>query len=250
MKTTIRILLLLALTPLITTAATFSANPVADAFVTTGPGGTLSSSNYGGAGAISVSAPGSAQGELQSVMRYDLSGARTLFDTTFGAGNWTVRSVRLQLTGQVANNGVFNTPAAGLLGVSWMQNDSWVEGTGNPSAPTSIGITYDSLPTFLGPNDQDLGSLSYNGATSGSFANTLTLSSGLLGDIQNGGLLSLRLFAGDASVSGVFPSRTFITPANRPLITIDAVAVPEPSTFALGLLGVVCIFGRKWFRRS
>jgi hypothetical protein len=250
MKTSVAVPGSLAMAPLIAGAATFSVNPVADTFVTPGSDGTLSISNYGGAGAISVAASGSARGEFQSVMRYDLSGAPGFFNATFGAGNWTIQSVSLQLTAQSPNNPVFNTAAASSLGVSWMQNDSWVEGTGTPASPAATGITYDTLATFLGPNDQSLGSLSYNGLTSGSLASSLTLSSGLLGDIQNGGLLSLRLFAADSSVSGVFPARTFGTPVSRPSITIDAVAVPEPSAFALGLLGLLCVFGRRWFRRS
>jgi hypothetical protein len=39
-------------------AATFTLNPSADAFVTTGPTGNLSGNNYGGAGALSVAALG------------------------------------------------------------------------------------------------------------------------------------------------------------------------------------------------
>jgi hypothetical protein len=62
-------------------AATFTLNPAADAFVTTGPTANLSVNNYGGAGALSVAAPGLANGEFQSILRFDLAGARTSFDT-------------------------------------------------------------------------------------------------------------------------------------------------------------------------
>ncbi len=101
--------LLLAIFPSATGAATFTANPIADAFVTTGPFGNLSISNYGGAGALSVAAARSANGQFQSVMRYELSAAQTLFDPMFGAGQWTVQAVTLQLTAQSANNPIFNT---------------------------------------------------------------------------------------------------------------------------------------------
>ena len=51
------LLLAFASAPLAAQAASFAANPTSDAFVTTGPTGNLSGNNYGGAGAVSVSAP-------------------------------------------------------------------------------------------------------------------------------------------------------------------------------------------------
>ena len=69
------LLLLLIATPFLASAASFSMNPTADAFVSTGPSGNLSGNNYGGGGAISVSAPGLPQGEFQSVLKFDSSGA-------------------------------------------------------------------------------------------------------------------------------------------------------------------------------
>ena len=83
-------------------AAAFSTNSFADAFVTTGPSGNLSGNNYGGAGALGVSAPGLPKGEFQSVLQFDLAGGRNSFDDQFGAGQWNVQSVSLQLTGQQA----------------------------------------------------------------------------------------------------------------------------------------------------
>src|SRR5262245_41939659 len=118
-------LLLLATAPLAAFGATFTVNPSADAFVTTGPTGNLSGNNYGGGGAIALSAPGLPQGELQSVLQFNLGGALSSFNSTFGVGQWSIESVTLQLTAATANNAIFNTPAAGLFGISWMQNDAW-----------------------------------------------------------------------------------------------------------------------------
>lgn len=246
------LVLLLVTPPMLGMAASFSANPVADAFVTTGPANSLSESNYGGAGALAFSAPGSAKGEFQSVLRFDLAGARSSFDSLFGPGQWVVQSISLQLTAQTPNNAIFNTSAAGQFGISWMQNDSWVEGTGNPSTPSSVGISYNSLiNTFINnAADQNLGTFGYNGATSGAFTYSLGLSSGLLGDIANGDLGSLRLFAADSTVSGAFPGRSFGTPSSRPLLTIDAVAVPEPSSLALASLALGCGLAWRLFRRT
>jgi len=45
-------------------AATFTPNPSADAFVTIGPTANLSGNNYGGVGALSVTASGLTNGEF------------------------------------------------------------------------------------------------------------------------------------------------------------------------------------------
>jgi hypothetical protein len=64
-----------------------------------------------------------------------------------------------------------------------------------------------------------------------------------MSDVLAGGDLSLRLFAADSSMSGVFNSRSIGTTANRPVLTI--VAVPESGPIALGGLGLVLITGWK-----
>src|SRR5262245_53375238 len=90
-------------------AQTQSINPVADTFVTSGnPTG-----NFGAAGALGISAPGSATGEFQSVMRFDLAPVKTAFDGSFGVGNWQITSVTLRCTAATPNNPIFNANAAG-----------------------------------------------------------------------------------------------------------------------------------------
>ena len=72
-------------------AATFTANPTMDAFVTTGPTGNLSGNNYGGggcAGAGSQSATNNSQGTFQSVLQFNVAGALSAFNSQFGAGQW------------------------------------------------------------------------------------------------------------------------------------------------------------------
>ena len=229
--------------------APFTSNPTADAFVTTGLSGELANNNYGGGGSVSVSAPGIDAGASQAVLQFNLAGAVTSFDAQFGAGQWTVQSVTLQLTAAPANNPIFNSPLPGTFGVSWMQNDAWQEGGGTPASPGTTGITYNSLQTvFMGPNDQNLGLFAFDGRTSGASVHNLTLGSGLTSDIQSGGLASFRLFAADSTMSGVFNSRNFGTAANRPVLSI--VAVPEPSTIALGALALGAVALRFWHRRK
>ena len=220
--------------------ATFSANPTLDALVTAGPSGNLANNNYGGAGSLSLSAAGLEMGELQSVLQFNVAGAVSAFNTQFGVGQWSIESVSLRLTAANANNPIFNSPAPGTFGISWMQNDSWQEGTGTPASPGATGVTFNSLQsTFIGPNDENLGMFTFNGATSGASTYTLGLSPGILSGFVPGSDVSLRLFAADSAVSGVFSSRNFGTAANRPLLTV--VAVPEPNTIALLSLGLMLV---------
>src|SRR5437868_11194092 len=123
-------------------AATFSSNPIADSFVTTGATNNLASNNYGAAGVLGVAASGKPQGEFQSVLRFDLAAAKAAFDAQYGAGLWSIQSITLQLTATSPNNAILNTPSAGQFNISWMQSDSWLEGTGTPPAPTMDGITF------------------------------------------------------------------------------------------------------------
>lgn len=232
-------------------AATFSANPVEDAFVATGPSNNLRDNNYGAAGALSIAAPGKPNGEFQSVLKFDLSGARGSFDALFGPGQWMVQSVSLQLNAASPIHAIFNANAAGSFNVSWMQNDSWVEGIGDPNAPSTVGISYNSLAnTFVNSAaDQALGTFSYDGSL-GLATRSLAVSSGLLNDIQSGALASLRLFAADANVSYLVNSRNFGTVANRPLLTVEAVAVPEPAPVALFFTFLAALGAARVFRRK
>jgi len=212
-------------------AATFSLNPSADAFVSANQSGN----NYGGAGTLSVAAPGLSQGEFQSLLQFSLSGAKSSFDTQFGVGLWTIQSVTLQLTATAPNNSIFNASAAGQFAVSWMQNDSWTEGSGTPMTPTTVGITFSTLNSFLNVGDENLGTFSFNGATSGNSTYTLGLTSLFSADVLGGNNVSIRMSAADTAVSALFDSRSFGTSASRPLLTVTA--IPEPGSCILALLG-------------
>jgi hypothetical protein len=229
-------------------AASSSLNPSADAFVDGGnASGNMRTNNFGGAGALSVAGPNNPQGEFQSVLQFNLSSVKTAFDTQFGVGQWSIQSVSLQLTAAAPNNPIFNTPAAGQLAISWMQNDGWLEGTGTPQAPTQTGITFATLNNFLSPADEALGTFSFNGATSGNSIYALGLTPSFSADLLAGNTVSFRMFAADTTVSGVFDSRSFGTTSAHPLLTI--VAVPEPTSLALCFLGF-CFLARKRSRVS
>jgi len=212
-------------------------NPVADAFVASyNPSG-----NFGGAGALSVAASGLAKGEFQTVMRFDGSAVKAASDAAYGVGQWTVQSVTLKLTA-TSSGSPFNSSAAGQFSLDWMANDSWTEGSGKPTAAGTTGITFSSLPTFESAGDQLLGTLSYGGATSGATTYTLGLGSSFVTDLLGGNQVSLRLYAADATVSYLFYSRSNVTAANWPVLTVTT-TVPEPAmlstlgVMSLGLLG-------------
>ena len=239
------IVFFLALTRAPGLAAVISTNGFSDAFVTPGPSGNLSLNNYGGAGALGISAAGLPKGEFQSVITFDSSAAQGSFDAQFGAGLWNLQSAFLQLTAAAPNNGIFNNSAAGQFQVFWMQNNSWGEGTGTPAVPSASGITFSSLQgTYIGANDESLGVFSFDGATSGAASYPLNLTPGFSASLRAGNNVTLRIAAADANVSYLFDSRNFGTSSARPQLTLAA--VPEPSAIFLALLGVGTIaFGRR-----
>ena len=217
--------------------ATQSVTPVADAFVRA----VAADSNFGGAGAVVIAPPALSNGEHQGLMRFDLAPVKSAFDAQFGAGNWSVTSASLRLMTTPASSGNFNPNAAGPVSVSWMQSDAWAEGTGTPGAPTTDGVTFNTLPSFLSAGDQPMGTINFPGGNSGANTYSLILTSGFTGDVLSGGRASLRLFAGNDTVSFLFNSRNFGTVANRPVLIIDA--VPEPALG--GVVGLLALGLRR-----
>jgi len=222
-------------------AASISLNPSADAFVTTGPSANLVSSNYGGAGALGVSASGLANGEFQSYLKFDLSSVKSTFDADYGAGLWSIQSITLQLTTTTPNNGIFNANAAGNFSLSWTANGSWTEGSGTPAVPGTSGITFSTASSFRGPGDEALGTFSFGGGNTGANTYTLTLVSGLVNDARSGNVTSMDMLAADNAVSYLVDSRSFNTGSARPVLTITA--IPEPGTMSLAVAGVGNLFG-------
>ena len=226
-------------------AGTFSTNAFSDAFAATGPTGNLSGDNFGGAGALAIAAPGLPQGEFQTVLQFNLSGAFNSFNAQYGVGQWSIQSVTLQLTSSPHNNAIFNNIAAGQFGVSLMQNNSWVEGTGTGGIPTTDGISFNSLEsTYINnASDQALGTFNFPGGSTGANDYALNLSSGVIGDVSSGADMSLRLFAADNSLSYLFSARG-AGASIAPELIITA-TVPEPGTIALGVLGLALVWAKR-----
>lgn len=211
-----------------------------DAFVTTGPSGNLSGINYGGAGALAVSASGSSAGSFASFLRFDVSAAKSAFDLSYGAGGWVLDSVVLQLTTSNANNPVFNANVAGSFSVQWIPSDAWVEGSGTPAGSSTTGVKWTDIPA-LTSGEEAQGTFPIASVADGITASyTLTPSSGLRRDIAGGGSVSLYLGAADATMSAVFNSRSFGTASRNPAFILTASPIPEPA--APLLLAIIAAF--------
>jgi hypothetical protein len=231
----------LVLAPTTAWAITANVPATADAFVTSqNPG-----NNYGSAGAISVSSAGTLGRELFTLLRFDLASTLSSFNQAFGASNWTLDGASLQLTAASPSNQIFNPTGAGLIGADWVADDSWVEGTGSPMSPSTVGITLDLIPALMSGGNEGLGLLPFDGSVSDTATYDLAISPGFLADVQSGSLLSIFLSPGDAVVSGVFNSRNFATVANRPVLILSAVQVPEPATTALAGIAIIGMLSRR-----
>jgi hypothetical protein len=225
--------------------------PGADAFVRSAD----PARNYGGAGALSVSGSaavngfGQQNGLFDSLMRFSLGSAVSSFDTAFGAANWRLCSATLCLTEVAApNNALFNR-GVGSFEIRWLANDSWVEGTGSPSAPTTDGVTYNDLPSLMPVGTTvSLGTFANAGQnTQQAFALPLSNTT-FVNDLMSGGNATFYLTADSPGLGFTFNSRSFGTVSGRPIL--ELMAVPEPGVTALLALGGVAVLGGRLWRAS
>ncbi len=216
---------------------------VADAFVS----GANPNNNYGAAGGLAVSAAGLPRGEFQSVLRFNSSAATSLLDAQFGVGQWTIQAVQLQLTATSPNNPIFNASAGGLFSIRWLQSDAWAEGAGSPSVPSMSGITFNSLPGFLTPTDEAVGTFNFGGVVAGSATYPLLAAGAFIADLSSGGDVSLHLLPADSSVSMVVHSRNFGDSNARPRLLLSV--VPEPGVLSL-ILPIFVLIVRRGTRHT
>jgi hypothetical protein len=224
-------------------ALTVDTTPDADTFVRS----LDPTHNYGAAGADSVSGSaalngsGQQMGLLDSFLRFPASNAITQFNSTFGAGNWTITGISLRLTETAAPNNLIFNRGQGLFEVRWIANDSWQEGTGTPNLPTTDGAVYNDESSILSGSDVSLGTF-MNALTNSTQTFALPSSPGsFLNDIDNGGEVSFFLTAASSSVGFTFNSRDFTTQSARPILEITAVAVPEPGATCLLAVGALSL---------
>ncbi len=212
---------------------TYTGTDYADAFLATGSlnnpeGSDLMGLNFGAAGTLVVAPAASVKGEFQSVLKFSLSNAVALFNTNYGAGNWSITGISIQLTsnygtsGVQPNNAIFPVINGGNFVIEWLSNNDWGEGTGTPNLPTTDGVTYDSLPDLLSGAHAILGTNTYTPPGNNvPVTYALPLDTNLVADVSGGGDVSFLLYAADNQIGYLFNSCNYGR-GNEPLINITA----------------------------
>lgn len=208
--------------------ATFTNSSSADSFVRA----LAPSSNYGGAGADSISGAnatnslGIANGAFDTFIRFNTFSMVTNFNSLYGSNSWAITNATLQVTEQAApNNSLFNR-GKGAFEIRWIANDSWTEGTGSPAAPATTGIVYTNEPGLLdAATDVSLGTYT-NAGTDGVELFSLPLATAFVNDMAAGGEVGVYMTAIDANIGFTFSSRSFNPTVGRPFLIISA--VPKP----------------------
>lgn len=214
----------------------------ADAFVCTGSvnyesGADLTGLNFGDAGTLAIAPANAVKGEFRSVLRFSLTNVVSQFNTNFGPGQWTITGLTLKLTsnygvgGVTPNNPIFNPINGGQFVIEWMADDGWVEGSGNPSQPTTDGITYAELPGYLAAPHVPLCTNTYTPPGNNIPVYwTLPLQTNLVADVQAGGAVSFYFYAADTQVGYLFNSYKYGR-GNEPYLQV--VATSRPVTLRL-----------------
>lgn len=181
------------------------------------------------------------------MIKFNTASAISQFNTTYGAGNWTITGLMLSLasntgtSGAIPGNNIFNTVSGGNFGIDWLSLDTWVEGSGTPPSPSATGVNFNSISTLLAGSDA-LGTFTYTPPGNNVYANyVLPFDPSLVSDVAAGGDVSLYFFAADNQISYLFNSRTFSS--GRPELTITVASIPEPATSSLLALAL----GAGWW---
>jgi hypothetical protein len=212
---------------------TNSSIAVESAFLATGSpnyesGADLTGLNFGAAGTLAIAPPSAAKGCFESVLMFNLAAGVAQFNAEYGTNHWVISGVTLALAsnygvaGVQPNNPIFNVIDSGQFAIEWLSVSNWVAGTGTPNLPTTDGVDYDSLPTLLTPPCEILGTNTY--VPPGENIRVgwpLPLSANLMGNLTNGGNVSLLLFAADNQVSYLFNSSSYGR-GNEPYLNVVA----------------------------
>lgn len=203
--------------------------------------------NYGEAGTLFVAGADAENGEFDSLIKFTLAPAKVQFDAEFGAGNWQITGVSISLAsnygdqGEQPNNLIFSPINAGLFAVTWMSNDTWLEGKsggggGIVSNGYSQGVTYDSLPSYYSIDDELLGTFLYTPPGDNvAVSYDLDVTDGFMTDLAAGNDVSLLFTPADTTVSFLFNSNKYAS--NHPTLTVTVEQIPEPSAYLMALTG-------------
>lgn len=218
-------------------ASVFTNTPDADAFVWAAAPG----SNYGGAGALSVSGAtasngsGVTNGVFDTFIRFNTGAMVTNFNLAFGSNNWVISGATLQLTENGAPTQTIFNRGVGAFQIRWIANDNWTEGTGMPNAPATTGISYSEEPSLLNSlTDLSLGVFTNAGANATEHF-PLALPPAFVANLQAGGEVGFYLTAVNPGTGFTFNSRHFGTTSAWPYLSIAA--APQPGLTSASLAG-------------
>lgn len=226
----------LALVPPLSAQIIVTNTPVADAFVRS----LDPIHNYGRAGALAVSGSiatnvlGQQEGLLDSFMRFDVSGAVSNFNNSFGVGRWVIVRATLNLFEQGApNNTIFNR-GVGPFEVRWVGTNSWAEGSGNPNAPTMDGIVWSNRTSVVNSNmNESLGTFT-NGGTDGLVRTSLGMPSGFVSNLSSGTNVTFYLTTTTNSPVGfTFHSHNFVDPTQWPFLELAVIVIPRITSLVI-----------------
>jgi len=215
--------------------------------------------NFGSAGTLAIAPASSLKGQFDSVVQWNTAGAAAQFDSVFGAGNWQITKIALNLAsnfgdqGEQPNNGNFNTINAGQFNVQWISTDDWIEGTGSgmgvaPGTPPSVTFA-NKATTLLSGTSAPLGTFLYTPPGDQTYRSySLALDPNLVNDVVTSGLTSLYFSAADDQVGFLFNAKSYSTNWPRFSVTADLAPVPVPAAvwlFGSGLTAMVGLARRN-----
>jgi hypothetical protein len=204
-------------------------------------GSNLTTNNYGNAGTLAIAPASSTKGAFDSVILFNTTAAVSQFNTTYGAGNWSITGAQLSLAsnfgvqGSQPNNLIFNTINAGSFGIDWLADTTWTVGNGGGSGtrgyPINNDVDYAYIPTLLSFGYDSLGDFNYTPPGNNVYITYTMPADAGLDTAAADGAVSLYFYAADNQVSYLFNSQVYA--ANHPELILTATPTPEPGTLTL-----------------
>jgi hypothetical protein len=217
--------------------------PIEDAFVRQSD----PSSDFGAAGLLcaagadSVNGVGQPRGRFDSLLQFDMSGPVLAFDTAYGAGNWDISQIVLQVAQVAAPENAFFPRGIGDFDVFWLSEDSWSEGAGTPNAPipgTGDQLTWNTLEALLTSGSETLLGTFANMGVDGTNQYGLVPQMAITSDMKSGGIVTLHVSPRSSNLGFTFHSKDFGDPLGHPQLIVSAIPILDGDLNCDGLVDV------------